>query len=199
MALSYKSIAGIDRSEVVARMGLTEGCPTTGCILWTGALDRGGYGDVSICGKKYKVHRVAYEIAKGPIPKGLVLDHLCRVRSCVNPHHLMICTIGENVLKGDTIPARNKIATHCKKGHEFTALNTTHLSRGGRVCRTCANEGHRAIKTKNPELIKFWAAEWRRNNKEKLKALKKKYYEQNKEAILKKDKARRDHKKISVL
>ena len=71
------------------------------CWLWTGALDKYGYGYVSWrqSGKKrhFIAHRLIYEELVGPIPDGLVIDHLCRVRHCVNPNHLEPVTQDENL------------------------------------------------------------------------------------------------------
>jgi hypothetical protein len=98
-----------------------------GCWQWMGATDRYGYGLSLFYGRrerKHMAHRVAYEQFVGPIPEGLVIDHLCRNKGCVNPDHLEPVTIGENVLRGETIPARNLLKTHCHRGHEFTPEST---------------------------------------------------------------------------
>jgi hypothetical protein len=71
-----------------------------GCWLWTGRMNRNGYGRAYWYGKEPVVHRLVYEILIGQIPKGLVLDHLCRVRHCCNPEHLEPVTIRENTLRG---------------------------------------------------------------------------------------------------
>lgn len=71
-----------------------------------------------------------YEAFVGPIPDGLQIDHLCRVRHCVNPAHLEPVTIAENVRRGAAAQ------THCKYGHEYTPENTV-IHHGGRECRTC--------------------------------------------------------------
>jgi len=104
----------------------------SGCITWNGRIYRGGYGRTCVHGRLQMVHRVAYEIAKGPIEPGLCIDHLCRVRSCINPDHLEAVTHQENVRRG-----ARATQTHCHRGHEFTLENTRHLSSGGRVCRAC--------------------------------------------------------------
>ena len=62
--------------------------PEPHCWLWLGSLDTAGYGQFRINRKLYLVHRLLYEATHGPIPAGLELDHLCRIRSCVNPAHL---------------------------------------------------------------------------------------------------------------
>lgn len=76
----------------------------TGCWVWTGILDKGGYAaGVQIGGrgsKRKRVMRYFYETLIGQIPKGLVLDHLCRTRACVNPLHLEPVTIKENSHRG---------------------------------------------------------------------------------------------------
>lgn len=62
--------------------------PNTGCWLWTGNTQNNGYGQLW---PHRLVHRFAYELLRGPIAPGLVIDHLCRVRSCCNPDHLDAC------------------------------------------------------------------------------------------------------------
>ncbi|TDD77726.1 HNH endonuclease [Actinomadura rubrisoli] len=86
--------------------------------------------------KNVVVHRFVYESLVGPIPEGLVLDHLCRVRACCNPAHLEPVTDRVNILRGASITAANARKTHCDHGHEFTSQNT-YRHRGRRLCRAC--------------------------------------------------------------
>ncbi|MBK9019815.1 MAG: HNH endonuclease [Sulfuritalea sp.] len=108
---------------------------TATCWLWRGALNKGGYGWFQRSAKRHLAHRWFYEAYLGGIPEGLVIDHLCRVRNCVNPDHLEVVTSGENVKRGMVATA-----THCLRGHEFTAANTRMVPNGKyrtRRCRPC--------------------------------------------------------------
>jgi hypothetical protein len=88
--------------------------PASGCHVWQGRKNAKGYGQV---GRHGLAHRVAYEAACGPIPDGLVIDHLCRNRACCNPAHMEPVTPGENVRRGNCPPMVNARKTHCKSGH----------------------------------------------------------------------------------
>jgi hypothetical protein len=72
-----------------------------GCLQWTGAIDDNGYGEFGIPqGKIVYAHRYAWELDRGPIPKGLQIDHLCRNRGCVNVDHMELVTLAENLERG---------------------------------------------------------------------------------------------------
>ena len=75
----------------------------SGCWEWQGEKNRNGYGRVWIGGKRLMVHRVVFELLVGPIPEGLVLDHLCRNRPCCNPEHQDPVTVRENTLRGEAV------------------------------------------------------------------------------------------------
>lgn len=108
---------------------------TDECWLWKGATSR-GYGYVSVSGKKRPAHRVVYELLEGEIPGDLQLDHLCRVRNCVNPSHLEPVTCQENVRRGNAPTALNALKMTCPVGHPYSEENT-YTCRAKRYCRTC--------------------------------------------------------------
>lgn len=106
------------------------------CWEWQGAL-QSGYGFLAQDKVSHRVHRVSYKIFKGSLIKGMVIDHICRNKSCVNPDHLRQVDQHTNTFENsENIMAKNKQKTHCKRGHEFTIENTT-KEKTGRSCREC--------------------------------------------------------------
>lgn len=116
--------------------------PDTDCWEWTAATEAAGYGLFSVNRKSCRAHRVAYAALRGPIPSGLVIDHLCRVHPCVNPDHMEVVTAKVNSLRGYGAPAINARKTHCKRNHEFTPENTGNRPSGGRYCKACNKARH---------------------------------------------------------
>jgi hypothetical protein len=113
----------------------------TGCWLWTGTVGRYGYGNSG----RQDSHRLVYERLVGPVPAGLQLDHLCRVRRCVNPGHLEPVTRLENVRRSPHCPGNRATCVH---GHPYTETNTRlvrmpHLTNPIRVCKTCVSAASR--------------------------------------------------------
>ncbi len=109
-----------------------------GCRVWTGSKDRDGYGRISIDGSKRPAHRVAYEIANGPVPSGLVIDHLCRNRACINPKHLEAVAQSENIARSDIAVATiNAAKATCIRGHEFDRVYVDKFGRTHRRCTEC--------------------------------------------------------------
>lgn len=107
------------------------------CWLWTSPLSLGGYATFAVGRKGQRAHRWAYEHWVGPIPKGLQIDHICRVRHCVNPEHLRPVTPQGNS------QYRAEQVTHCPKGHEYSPENT-YISNGSRICKTCNRDKSKA-------------------------------------------------------
>lgn len=98
-----------------------------------------GYASIKDGPTKKRMHRVVYEHLIGPIPVGLELDHLCRVRNCVCPFHLEPVPQRTNLMRGFSPTAINARKTHCPNGHSYTEENTYRPpGRPMRVCRTCA-------------------------------------------------------------
>ena len=115
---------------------------------WTASRDSSGCGQISISGTRLsaKAHRFSFEIEHGAIPIGLELDHLCRVRHCVNPNHLEAVTRRTNVLRGNGPKVAGlfqRLKTHCPAGHPYDLFNTR-FYRGMRRCKTCHREQERA-------------------------------------------------------
>lgn len=81
--------------QMVPRAVLT----ADGCMEWRGTKAR-GYGYATYNGKRTVAHRIAYEFVRGPIPDGMVIDHLCRNRACINPWHLEATSQAVNVRRG---------------------------------------------------------------------------------------------------
>ncbi len=108
-----------------------------GHLLWAGALSGGGYGSIWTDGSPQKTHRVAWEIAYGPIPEGKLVLHRCNIPPCLLPWHLYLGTQADNIQ--DVVAAgnhREARKTHCPRGHPYTEDNTR-LWQGERHCRAC--------------------------------------------------------------
>lgn len=115
----------------------------SGCWIWVGETSHKGYGMMNINNRKVSAHKFSYEWHYGPRPEGLVHDHLCRVRCCVNPTHLRVITNKENVLIGESFAAVNAKKTHCLRGHEYNEVNTVQRAHGWRECRICRRDNER--------------------------------------------------------
>jgi hypothetical protein len=121
---------------------------TDGCWIWHGFVHaKKGYGHHGVD----SAHRFGYELLVGPIPAGLVLDHLCHNadpecpggacihRRCVRPDHLEPVSNRENILRGKGETARRARQTHCVRGHELAGHNVR-INEQGRQCRRCSVE-----------------------------------------------------------
>src|SRR6185436_17166122 len=90
--------------------------PNTGCWLWMRECNRDGYGRAPWLSGRKLAHRVSFYVLRGPVPIGLEIDHLCRVRCCVNPDHMELVTHHVNTMRGQSVMAINARKTHCSKG-----------------------------------------------------------------------------------
>lgn len=133
------------------------------CWLVQGSLDKDGYAYIQVQGVSWRAHRLAHVVWNGPIPKGLVVDHRCWVRNCINPRHLRALTQEENIAwdarkvrLGPPKPSQTQIATAlrkragvCRSGHVIAEVGT--VSKGGpsgrqscRMCQMVTQTKHRA-------------------------------------------------------
>ncbi len=121
---------------------------SSSCWLWLACLSRDGYGRFRLGDRMVQAHRLAYELSVGPVPNGLQIDHLCRVRACVNPGHLRPLTKTENDRIGMGPPAINARKTRCAHGHELTDTNTYRQGGSRRQCRLCNGLAVRAYRAR---------------------------------------------------
>jgi hypothetical protein len=115
------------------------------CWEWRGARNPKGYGRFGPAeGENVQAHRFAYDLAKGLIPPGMEIDHICRHRWCVRPSHLELVKHRVNLLRGDTIVAQKAAKTRCTNGHPYDDRNTYRRRDGTRDCRDCNRDRARA-------------------------------------------------------
>lgn len=134
------------------------------CWEWTAGADQNGYGhfNMSPQRRRERAHRVAWELAHGPIPGGMMVCHHCDNPSCVRVSHLFLGTHEDNMrdrqAKGRTRnlelgPLTNAARTHCVHGHPFDEKNTAYRPDGRRECRACGYEESRRYREQNRDLI----------------------------------------------
>lgn len=114
-----------------------------GCWLWKLSTNRDGYGQMKFDGRNLLAHRVAFEVFVGPIPDGLHLDHLCRVRSCCNPEHLEPVSATENSRRAWATRRRST----CPSGHPLTGDNR-YIHSAGQACKECRRQAVRRYRAR---------------------------------------------------
>jgi len=132
----------------------------TGCWNWAGNTNQRGYGCYF---KQYKTkrrtflaHRLVWTLLRGPIPDGLVIDHLCRNLCCVNPDHLEPVTVRENSIRGWGASFISYRKGKCFKGHDVSGENIIMIKESGayvsrcRICRMARIKKSNSKKYKNP-------------------------------------------------
>ena len=113
-----------------------------GCWMWIGTKNHRGYGQFYL-GRQVPAHRAAYGHYVGPIPDGFDVDHLCRVRSCVNPMHLEAVPHIVNIrrkFKGSKPTHNADGKPQCRRGHEMSPQNLYVSPKGRKECQACLKE-----------------------------------------------------------
>lgn len=135
---SHKCCGEHQQNDISAIVGRIRVNPETGCHIWTGQKIWSGYGVVNYQSRTILLHRLMWERARGPVPEGLQLDHLCGVKSCCNPEHLRAVTARENSLAptSNNMAARNFRRLACPRcGGPYSQFPN-----GRRYCKPCRNQ-----------------------------------------------------------
>lgn len=152
----YRQIFPLELEEIQKLVGRLRQ-DRKGCWLWKSEGYSGGYGRITLRGKRWMAHAIAYELFKGHAEKGQVVDHLCRRPRCCNPEHLEAVTSSVNTLRGARPRGKKHYhgkKTHCKHGHPFSGKNLAWQVANGyrkRVCRTCMRRWLRESRARRRE------------------------------------------------
>lgn len=164
MGLTF-TVAGMQAlpDHIVAAISV---CPDSGCWLWQKSKSPDGYGWTSYKSKTYQAHRLVYRLLCGePLP-GLVIDHLCRTRHCVNPAHMELVTPAENIRRSPLATSGQQRCLKC--GGEFQIVGKT---KPQRRCKVCAAKRARLYRLENKERVAAWRREWNDANRDKLREI----------------------------
>jgi len=132
---------------------------TKSCWIWVSHKSTGGYGTFYVWktaenkGGSKLAHRWAFENWVSPIPKGLEIDHICKIRNCVNPKHLRIVSHLENMHASNTLASLNSNKTHCPNGHKYEAPNIL-WDKNSRKCKICVYSRMALIRENKKRLLK---------------------------------------------
>lgn len=128
----------------------------SGCWLWTAGCDPKGYGTISVDGLTRRAHRYVYEVLVEPVDPELDLDHLCRVRACVNPSHLEPVTSVENTRRGEGHGSE----AHCPQGHSYEGENRPRVHRRRRqhppLLPSLRHRTSTALASRTPRILSLW-------------------------------------------
>lgn len=124
------------RVDAVDRVLTKVSQDSNGCWVFQGSLTGNGYGRINTPNGVRPAHRVTYEYFISEVPEGLVLDHLCRNRACVNPYHLDPVTQSVNLARGKP---RSVPKTKCSQGHDMFIHRRVYPS-GSSRCGACEDE-----------------------------------------------------------
>jgi hypothetical protein len=121
--------------------------PETGCWMWTGGGESNGYGRISINGKRVKAHQAAWILFKGPIPKGMCICHKCDTPGCVNPGHLFLGTMTDNMR--DKINKGRQSSRGYNNHNEFldVCFKELGMADSGMTANQIAHKVHRPVGT----------------------------------------------------
>ena len=162
--------------------------------MWTATLNPDGYGRIRMrVGWVPLAHRALWETCIGPVQRPKELDHLCRVRHCVNPEHLELVDHAENVRRGNS-GQHWAAKTHCPQGHPYDEVNT-HTYDGKRVCKQCTYDRSTAHRLKDPEKAREAVRRYKEQNPERERA----YRDANREKINERRRAWRAKRKAQGL
>lgn len=137
-----------------------------GCWLWVAATSA-GYGVFWVKSKNVLAHRFSWELHNGTIPEGMTIDHrVCRNKLCVNPGHMVVCSLKENVTQPDSWASKMMNAEFCKKGH-IRSTSTSLTTNGGQYCLICRREASRKNYNTNPKKYEVREVAYRNLNRER--------------------------------
>jgi hypothetical protein len=152
---------GPKRQEPMERFTKKVSEHESGCWLWTGSGVK-GYGQFWDGERLVLAHRFAFEALSGPIPDGMVLDHLCRTKACVNPAHLEPVKQSRNIGRGVNKGARAIRTDACWRGHALSGENVYINPSGYRQCRECQRRRSREYKARKRAAIRSAYEEWKK-------------------------------------
>lgn len=112
------------------------------CWLWTACVNAKGYGQMAVRQGSTLAHRISFALSGGIVSDGMQIDHLCRVRGCVNPKHLEVVTPRTNTRRGYSPSGMHARKTYCVHGHPLSGYNLR-ITERQRFCRACVREAQR--------------------------------------------------------